>query len=99
MSYPTIFRKRTIEYRQSGHTLKEISKAFKVLISAIEEWEKKLKERGNLENKALNRPHKIVHIKRSIQRSYAPMLKNIQMHIKEKWKRSLTAQLQRYKKH
>ena len=58
MSYPTIFRKRTIEYRQSGHTLKETSKAFKVSISAIEEWEKKLKERGNLENKALNRPHK-----------------------------------------
>ena len=58
MSYPTIFRKRTIEYRKSGHTLKETSKAFKVSISAIEEWEKKLKERGNLENKALNRPHK-----------------------------------------
>jgi transposase len=58
MSYPTIFRKRTIEYRQSGHTLKETSKAFKVSISAIEEWEKKLKERGNLENKALSRPHK-----------------------------------------
>ena len=58
MSYPTIFRKRAIEYRQAGHTLKETSKAFKVSISAIEEWEKKLKERGNLENKALNRPHK-----------------------------------------
>ena len=58
MSYPTIFRKRTIEYRQSGHTLKETSKAFKVSISAIEEWEKKIKEIGNLENKALNRPHK-----------------------------------------
>ena len=61
MSYPIIFRKRTIEYRKSGHTLKETSKAFKVSISAIEEWEKKLKERGNLENKALNRPHKKIH--------------------------------------
>ena len=58
MSYPTIFRKRTIEYRRSGHTLKETSEAFKVSISAIEEWERKLKESGNLENKALNRPHK-----------------------------------------
>ena len=58
MSYPTIFRKRTIEYRKSGHTLKETSEAFKVSISAIEEWERKLKESGNLEKKALNRPHK-----------------------------------------
>ena len=58
MSYPTIFRKRTIEYRRSGHTLKETSEAFKVSISAIEEWERKLKESGNLEKKALNRPHK-----------------------------------------
>ena len=31
---------------------------FKVSISAIEEWEKKLKESGSLEKKALNRPHK-----------------------------------------
>ena len=58
MSYPTIFRERTIEYRKSGHPLKETSEAFKVSISAIEEWERKLKESGNLENKALNRPHK-----------------------------------------
>ena len=55
MSYPTIFRKRTIEYRKSGHTLKETSEAFKVSISAIEEWERKLKESGNLEKKALER--------------------------------------------
>ena len=61
MSYPIIFRKRTIDYRKSGHTLKETSKVFKVSISAIEEWEKKLKERGNLENKALNRPHKKIN--------------------------------------
>ena len=58
MSYPIIFRKRTIEYRKSGHTLKETSKTFKVSISTIEEWEKKLKESGNLEKKVLNRPHK-----------------------------------------
>ena len=58
MSYPTIFRERTIEYRQSGHTLKETSEAFKVSISAIAEWEQKLKESGSLEKKALNRPHK-----------------------------------------
>ena len=41
--------------------LKETSKTFKVSISAIEEWKKKLKERGNLENKTLNRPHKKIH--------------------------------------
>ena len=55
MSYPIIFRKRTIEYRKCGHTLKETSKTFKVAISTIEEWEKKLKESGSLEKKALNR--------------------------------------------
>ena len=58
MSYPTIFRERTIEYRKSGHTIKETSEAFKVSISAIAEWEQKLKESGSLEKKALNRPHK-----------------------------------------
>ena len=61
MSYPIIFRKRTIEYRKLGHTLKETSEAFKVSISAIEEWERKLKESGNLGKKALNRPHKKIH--------------------------------------
>lgn len=58
MSYPVIFRKRTIEYRQEGHTLKETSEAFKVAVCTIEKWEKQLKERGNLEKKELNRPHK-----------------------------------------
>lgn len=58
MSYPTIFRERAIEYRQAGHTLEETRKAFKVSISTIQKWEKQWKEKGNLEKKPLNRPHK-----------------------------------------
>lgn len=58
MSYATIFRKRTIEYRQAGHTLEETSKVFKVSIGTIRRWENQLKERGDLEKKPLNRPHK-----------------------------------------
>ncbi len=49
MSYPVKYRERTIEYRQEGHTLEETSKVFKVTIATIREWEKRLKEKGNLE--------------------------------------------------
>ncbi len=48
MSYPVKYRERTIEYRQEGHTLKETSKVFKVTITTIREWEKRLKEKGTL---------------------------------------------------
>lgn len=58
MSYPTIFRERTIEYRQAGHTLEETSKAFKVSIYTIRQWEHQLKEKGHLEKKPLHRTHK-----------------------------------------
>ena len=58
MAYETKYRQRTIEYRQEGHTLEETSKIFKVSISTIREWESKLKEKGHLEKKELNRPHK-----------------------------------------
>jgi len=49
MSYPVKYRERTIEYRQEGHTLEETSKIFKVAISTIREWERRLKEKGDLE--------------------------------------------------
>ena len=58
MSYPIIYRKRVIEYRQEGNTLEETSKVFKVAISTIQRWEKQLKEKGDVKNKPLNRSFK-----------------------------------------
>jgi len=53
-----IYRERIIKYRQEGHTLKETSEVFKVLILTIGEWENKLEEEGDLKNKPLNRTFK-----------------------------------------
>ncbi len=39
MSYSEEYRKRTIEYRQEGHTLEEIKEIFKVSKSTIRKWE------------------------------------------------------------
>ena len=58
MSYPIKYRKRVIEYRQEGHTLEETSNIFAVAISTIRRWEQQLKEKGDLETKALNRTFK-----------------------------------------
>ena len=55
MSYSIDYRKRTIEYRQAGHTLEETHQIFKVSKTTIREWEKQLKETGNLEKKELHR--------------------------------------------
>ena len=55
MSYSEDFRKRTIEYREEGHTLEETSKIFKVSITTIRKWEKQLKEEGNLKIKTPRR--------------------------------------------
>ncbi len=55
MSYPKKYRERTIEYRQAGHTLEETHRIFKVARSTIQEWEKQLKETGDLEKKELHR--------------------------------------------
>ena len=55
MSYSKDFRKRTIEYRQAGHTLEETHQVFKVSISAIRKWEQLLEETGDLEKKELHR--------------------------------------------
>ena len=48
MSYSTDYRKRTIEYREEGHTLEETHKGFKVSISTIRAWERQWKEKGTL---------------------------------------------------
>ena len=40
MSYDEKYRKRTLEYRQEGHTLEQTSKVFKVAIITIRKWEK-----------------------------------------------------------
>lgn len=61
MSYPKKYRERTIEYRQAGHTLEETHQTFKVSISTIRQWEKQLKEEGNLEKKPLHRGYKKVN--------------------------------------
>ena len=55
MSYSREYRERTIEYRQAGHTLEETHQVFKVSKSTIQEWEKRLKETGNLEKDELHR--------------------------------------------
>lgn len=58
MSYSEDFRKRTIEYREEGHTLEETSKTFKVSITTIRKWEKQLSEEGNLKAKIPRRSFK-----------------------------------------
>lgn len=58
MSYPEKYRKRTIEYRREGHSLKETSKVFKVAISTIRNWEKQWREEGKLTPKPVKRTFK-----------------------------------------
>jgi len=58
MSYLVKYRERTIEYRQEGHTLEETSEVSKVAISTIREWERRLKEKGNLAPNTLERSFK-----------------------------------------
>jgi len=45
MSYSKDYRKRTIEYRETGHTLEETQKIFRVAIGTIRAWEKQWKEK------------------------------------------------------
>ncbi len=58
MQYPEIYRKRVIEYRQAGHTLKETHETFQVSIGAIQKWEKRLAETGEIKNKPGKHPFK-----------------------------------------
>ena len=58
MSYDIKYRKRTIEYREEGHTLVETSEVFKVSITTIKRWIKKYKETGELKDQPTKRKHK-----------------------------------------
>lgn len=61
MAYPVKYRKRTIEYRQEGHTLENTSQVFKVSIPTIRKWEEQLKNTGNLKDVAPKRKHKKIN--------------------------------------
>lgn len=58
MSYPEVYRKRVLEYRQEGHTLDETHQVFKVAVCTIREWENRLKTTGNLNVKIPEHPFK-----------------------------------------
>ena len=60
MSYDKKYRKRTIEYREEGHSLKETSSLFKVSISTILDWTKLCEETGGYEKRPLNRSFNIM---------------------------------------
>lgn len=64
MAYDKKYRQRVIEYRNEGHTLKEVSKTFKVSVGTIQSWESQLKEKGHLEKKELNRTYKKIDPKK-----------------------------------
>lgn len=61
MSYSRDYRKRTIEYREEGHTLEETHEVFRVSISAIRRWEKQWKEKGTLAPAPLVRGYKKIN--------------------------------------
>ena len=58
MSYSEDYRKRVIEYRNEGHTLKETGEVFDIAASTICRWNKRLKEEGTLKKRAGRRPFK-----------------------------------------
>ena len=58
MSYSVDYRKRTIEYREEGHTLEETRKVFAVAVSTIRTWEKLWREKGTLAKAPLFRSYK-----------------------------------------
>ena len=58
MSYSKKYKERTIEYRISGHTLKETHEVFKIERSTIQKWERQYKETGNLEKKEVHRSYR-----------------------------------------
>lgn len=58
MSYDEKYRRRTLEYRQEGHTLAQTSKVFKIAVITIRKWEKQLREEGNLNKHKVIRPFK-----------------------------------------
>jgi transposase len=51
MAYDVVFRKRVIEYKNAGHTFKEVREAFGVDSKRYYSWKKQLEETGSLEYK------------------------------------------------
>jgi transposase len=51
MAYEAIFRKRVIEYKNAGHTFKEVYEAFGVDSKRYYSWKKQHEETGSLEYK------------------------------------------------
>ncbi|MDR2447201.1 MAG: helix-turn-helix domain containing protein, partial [Treponema sp.] len=46
MAYETTFRKRAMEYKETGHTFKEMYEAFGVDSKRYYSWRKQLEETG-----------------------------------------------------
>lgn len=60
MSYDIKYRKRTIEYREEGHTIAQTREVFKISPTTLKRWAKKYKETGNLQDApAKRKPKKI----------------------------------------
>lgn len=57
MAYSIEFRKLVIEYRKDN-SLRETSKHFNIAVSTIQDWEKLLREKGDLYPVKPNRPPK-----------------------------------------
>jgi transposase len=49
MAYDVVFRKRVIEYKNAGHTFREVYEAFGVDSKRYYNWKKQLEETGSLE--------------------------------------------------
>ena len=58
MSYSKDLRERAVRYRLEGHTLEETAKVFGVGKTAVNNWEKRYKETGDLSDKELHRKPK-----------------------------------------
>jgi transposase len=52
MAYDVVFRKRVIEYKDAGHTFKDVNEAFGVDSKRYYSWKKQLEQTGSLESKS-----------------------------------------------
>ena len=48
MAYSIDYRRRAIEYKDAGHTYKELYEAFKIYPTTLERWRKLLEKTGEL---------------------------------------------------
>ena len=58
MSYEKKYRERIIEYVNQGDTERETAKVFGLSRSTIQEWKRRLTEKGDLSDKVRKRPAK-----------------------------------------